>query len=174
MVGSPFQTPVRKVPDGFESPSKSMDFQDYSLLVDYRHLSQRLPAGMHVSPGAEAAQWSAVYFPRAGPYCRGAFRFVIVLAGYPMQPPHVQMLTRLYHPLVSVSSGAMDLASVLPAWVPQRHRVWHVLQAMEACMVNPAPVTGEGRTAANQDANHALQSDPRCALRAAGLPPCAC
>ncbi len=63
--------------------------------------------------------------------------------------------------LVSVSSGAMDLSSVLPPWVPQRHRVWHVLQAVDACMINPAPVAGDGHAAANGDANEALQSDPR-------------
>lgn len=102
---SPFATPVRAVPAGYavtpaaESPSKALDFQNFSLLVDYRHLASRLPRGMHVSPGAEPALWGGIYFPRAGPFAGGAFRFSLELAAYPLNAPRVVFATRIVHPV---------------------------------------------------------------------------
>ena len=133
-----FQTPARSVPT-----ENVEEFQHFSRLVDYKHLVHRLPAGMHVTPSQEdETVWNGVVFVRGGPYEGGVFKFQLHLRLYPMQPPVVVLLTRLYHPCVNALSGRLTLPLVA-AWKPQAHRVWHVLAAFDEALKQPLSVSNE-------------------------------
>lgn len=165
---TPNRTPIRRElnsPSSFAaaSPSSQMNFRDYSALVDFRHLETRLPQGMYVSPstiaGQETSLWNGILFPKMGPFLNGVFRFEIHLDNYPMECPKIKFLTRIYHPLVSPSTGWMELSHFFPEWIPQRNRVWHVLQSVSSCLSQPSLAPLEKPVPYN-DANQILQKDP--------------
>jgi hypothetical protein len=122
-----FQTPLRKV----EPETYNEEFQEYSLLVDFKHILKRLPQGMYVSPSASTNLWNGVVFLHQGPYAGAVFKvresgqrsfffffFVFVffykpfskqfgvgLKSYPLERPTITFETRVYHPLVDPITG---------------------------------------------------------------------
>lgn len=84
--------------------------KDMRLLVEYRHVSARLPSGMYILPSiASLHSWDGVVFVRRGPYRGGVFRFrVSVPAEYPSAVPRVRFLSAVFHPRVA-PSGELEL-----------------------------------------------------------------
>lgn len=152
---SPFQTAARAARDA-ELMSAS-EFEVFSLQADYQLLPRRLPPGVYVLPAlAEPLTWCATVCPREGPYAGGLFEFSLLFAQYPLQCPALVCGTRLYHPLVHPVSGAVS-PGLLPDWSPRSHRVWHLLAALHAALLRPAPA---GERALNADAEAQLRESP--------------
>ena len=145
-VGTPsasFQTPMRTVPEDHLE-----EFQHFSLLVDYKHLVQRLPTGLHVLPSVQDDVWDGIVFVKRGPYAGGVFKFAIKLAAYPMQAPEIVFQTRVFHPAIHPVTGRMD--ALLSEWRPQTERVWHVLKRVAEELEEPSEGSGNAEAASMQ------------------------
>jgi len=54
-----------------------------------------------------------VIFVREGYYKEGIFKFEIhIPQNYPSKPPEIQFTTKIFHPLVDISSGKLDLSVI--------------------------------------------------------------
>jgi ubiquitin-protein ligase len=52
-----------------------------------------------------------VIFVREGYYREGIFKFEIhIPQNYPSKPPEIQFMTKIFHPLVDISTGKLDLS----------------------------------------------------------------
>jgi len=52
-----------------------------------------------------------VIFVREGYYREGIFKFEIhIPQNYPSKPPEIQFTTKIFHPLVDISTGKLDLS----------------------------------------------------------------
>ena len=162
MQSAPPSTPVRvtPAPSAFETPARTVpeegleEFQQFSLLIDYKLLVHRLPAGMHISPSERDDTWSGIVFMRQGMFSGGVFRFSMQLAAYPLAEPRIVFSTRLFHPLVHPVTG--ELAPLVADWKPQSNRVWHALQALHEALLSPSNVAEP----LNEDAQTLLEETP--------------
>lgn len=107
--------------------------KDMRLLVEYRHVSTKLPPGMYILPSiASLHSWDGVLFVRRGPYRGAILKFrIAVPPGYPEELPRVFFLSSVFHPRVApsgeleVKPEAVDLSAESDA---QRRRLLPLLR----------------------------------------------
>jgi ubiquitin-protein ligase len=55
--------------------------------------------------------WHGVVFVREGPYKDGIFKFQMnIPPSYPAKAPEVSFISKVYHPLVDLKSGKLDIS----------------------------------------------------------------
>eukprot|EP00467_Chlorarachnion_reptans_P006073 CAMPEP_0114508042 /NCGR_PEP_ID=MMETSP0109-20121206/12363_1 /TAXON_ID=29199 /ORGANISM="Chlorarachnion reptans, Strain CCCM449" /LENGTH=259 /DNA_ID=CAMNT_0001686897 /DNA_START=101 /DNA_END=877 /DNA_ORIENTATION=+ len=100
------------------SDSYKRKLKEYSLLMEYKTLRNRVESGVYVVPGFESLlSWYGIVFIHEGEYAGGAFKFVIKIPGtYPVSGmPTVQFETNIFHPLIDPKTRELNL---FPAELP--------------------------------------------------------
>jgi ubiquitin-conjugating enzyme E2 N len=139
-------TPLMIAPLGSNLTNKSASKSEYfpllSLLIQQE--SQRLIAepvpGISATPYQDNLRYFAVAIegPADSPYERGVFQLELFLpADYPMAPPAVRFLTKIYHPNVD-KLGRICLDILKDKWSPAL-QIRTVLLSIQALMSAPNP-----------------------------------
>ena len=98
------------------------------------------PAGCSAGPiGDDLFAWEAVIFgPSDSPYTGGVYRLSIRFpTDYPFKQPHVQFLTRVYHPNIN-SAGGICLDILKNQWSPAL-TISKVLLSILSLLTDPNP-----------------------------------
>ncbi|KAH9900014.1 UBC-like protein [Cubamyces lactineus] len=92
------------------------------------------PLGMYITPSPDNLMvWDAVFFVHQGYYTDSILKFRLIFpSNYPEQPPTVQFLTDVFHPLISQQDGTFNLAPRFRPWRPKEHHVFDVLHWVKA------------------------------------------
>ncbi len=54
--------------------------------------------------------WNGILFIKEGIYINSTIKFQIIIPKtYPSNPPSVYFITKLYHPLINLETGELDL-----------------------------------------------------------------
>ena len=54
--------------------------------------------------------WNGILFIKEGIYINSTIKFQIIIPKtYPSNPPSVNFITKLYHPLINLETGELDL-----------------------------------------------------------------
>ncbi|KRX08347.1 Ubiquitin-conjugating enzyme/RWD-like protein [Pseudocohnilembus persalinus] len=62
-------------------------------------------------------EWEGIIFIRNGVYKMGKFKFLLIFPQqFPLEPPEVQFVSPVYHPLVDPQNLKLDLKKLLPVW----------------------------------------------------------
>lgn len=72
------------------------------------------PSGVYILPQFDDLRvWHGVVFVRDGPYKDGIFKFELIIpTTYPSNAPEVNFLTKVYHPLIELTTGKLDLSVI--------------------------------------------------------------
>lgn len=98
------------------------------------------PAGCSAGPvGDDMFNWEGVIFaPSDSPYAGGVFKLSIRFpTEYPFKQPHVQFLTKIYHPNIN-SAGGICLDILKQQWSPAL-TVGKVLLSILSLLTDPNP-----------------------------------
>ena len=98
------------------------------------------PSNCSAGPiGSDIYQWEAVILgPEDSPYTGGVFKFRIQFpVDYPFKPPHIQFLTKIYHPNIN-SSGMICLDILKGQWSPAL-TISKVLLSICSLLTDPNP-----------------------------------
>lgn len=89
--------------------------------------------------GDDLFQWEGVIFgPDASPFAGGVFKLKIQFpADYPFRAPHVQFITKVYHPNIN-STGLICLDILKGAWSPAL-TIGKVLLSITSLLTDPNP-----------------------------------
>ncbi|KAJ8456617.1 hypothetical protein ONZ51_g12013 [Trametes cubensis] len=89
---------------------------------------------MYITPSPDNLMvWDAVFFVHQGYYTDSILKFRLIFpSNYPEQPPTVQFLTDVFHPLISQQDGTFNLAPRFRPWRPKEHHVFDVLHWVKA------------------------------------------
>jgi hypothetical protein len=83
-----------------------MDFFEWEELVGYRDTTRAL-----------LREWHGLLFISQGIYKGGIFKFILTFPiEYPHCPPLVRFISTVYHPLVDLESGEVDISIGFPSW----------------------------------------------------------
>ncbi|KAJ8687978.1 hypothetical protein QAD02_023773 [Eretmocerus hayati] len=130
---SQFSTPVKMI-DRPNSSQNSKEYalylQEYNILAEYNLLRSQDLRGIYVIPSAQNPfLWFGVQFIRHGLYQGGVFRFTILLPqNFPDgRCPTVVFQSKVFHPLISDSSGELDTTWGFPEW-KRNNRIWQLVQ----------------------------------------------
>jgi ubiquitin-protein ligase len=77
-----------------------------------KYLQKFCPTGIYILPRFDDIKiWDGVIFIREGYYKEGIFKFEILIPqNYPSKPPEVNFITKVFHPLIDLSTGKLDLS----------------------------------------------------------------
>lgn len=98
------------------------------------------PSNCSAGPeGDDLFKWEAVILgPTESPYQGGVFRLSIQFpVEYPFKPPHIQFLTKIYHPNVN-PGGIICLDILKQAWSPAL-TISKVLLSITSLLTDPNP-----------------------------------
>jgi len=98
------------------------------------------PSNCSAGPiGSDIYQWEAVILgPEDSPYTGGVFKLRIQFpVDYPFKPPHIQFLTKIYHPNIN-SSGMICLDILKGQWSPAL-TISKVLLSICSLLTDPNP-----------------------------------
>jgi ubiquitin-conjugating enzyme E2 D/E len=98
------------------------------------------PSNCSAGPiGNDIYQWEAVILgPEDSPYTGGVFKLRIQFpVDYPFKPPHIQFLTKIYHPNIN-SSGMICLDILKGQWSPAL-TISKVLLSICSLLTDPNP-----------------------------------
>ena len=98
------------------------------------------PAGCSAGPvGEDLFNWEgAIFAPSDSPYAGGVFRLSIRFpTDYPFKQPHVQFLTKIYHPNIN-ASGGICLDILKHQWSPAL-TISKVLLSILSLLTDPNP-----------------------------------
>ncbi|CAM9215588.1 unnamed protein product [Choristocarpus tenellus] len=105
--------------------------KDYRLTIEYKHMKQHAPGGVFVIPSINHLRtWYGVIFVRRGHYANGIFKFRVEL---PLEYndvnswPVIIFTSYMFNPLVSPSTGELDLKAFFTEWVPTKHYMVNAL-----------------------------------------------
>lgn len=105
-------------------------FLEYTLMTEYNQLRiQRIP-GVYVLPAAKSPLiWYGVIFIRMGSYQDGIFKFVMTIPeNFPDGDcPSLIFKPPVYHPVVNVDTGELDVKRNFPKW---RKNINHLFQVL--------------------------------------------
>lgn len=102
---------------------------EYSLMSEYVLLHEHKIPGAYVVPSAGSAlKWFGVLFIRKGLYQGGVFRFTIYIPdNFPeCHAPMVVFEPSVFHPLVNIETGELDVKRGFPKWRHANH-LWQVV-----------------------------------------------
>lgn len=79
---------------------------------------------MYIVPDLDnIRRWHGAIFLRRGPYHRGIFKFIVEFPeSFPEMPPSIRFSSCMFHPLISVETGSVDL-SAFKNWQPSDHAI---------------------------------------------------
>lgn len=114
--------PVEALPNPEDQEGVQRVLQEFAVLLEYERLQDLAPAGVYVTPSFDSALlWHGTIFVRQGLYRGGIFKFVLQFPpSYPEAPPGLSFTTPVFHPLVDLSTGKVDLSLLYPDWHPGR------------------------------------------------------
>lgn len=105
--------------------------RDYKLSIEYKHLKQSCPGGVHLVPSFNDLRFfHGVIFVRRGTSTNGVFKFTLQC------PPHynhggthpvVRFSSYVYNPHVHPHTGEVDVPAAYPTWDPSKHFLVTVL-----------------------------------------------
>jgi ubiquitin-conjugating enzyme E2 D/E len=119
-------------------PSNKMALRRIKKELD--DLQRDPPAGCSAGPvGDDLFNWEGVIMaPADSPYAGGVFRLSIRFpTDYPFKQPHVQFLTKIYHPNIN-ASGGICLDILKSQWSPAL-TVGKVLLSILSLLTDPNP-----------------------------------
>ncbi|XP_050537282.1 AKT-interacting protein-like isoform X2 [Daktulosphaira vitifoliae] len=120
--------------NSYLNPNYIPFFLEYTLMSEFNILSKKKIPGVYVMPAAKTPFiWFGVIFPRYGLYKNGVFRFrIIIEKTWPdCDCPKVIIETPIFHPLVDVVSGEMNIKYHFPEWKKGVNRIWHVINHVQ-------------------------------------------
>ena len=130
------------------------------LRRELKVLTEEPVAGLSALPREKDIRvWLAtVDGPADTAYAGGRFRLALQFADdYPLQPPRVRFLTRVFHPNVDIASGAVCVDLLTDAhWTPAAN-VRVVLLSLQSLLADPTAVDAE--SPANAEAAALLKND---------------
>ena len=107
---------------------------------ELKELRRDPPASCSAGPeGDDLFKWEGCIFgPEDSPYMGGVFKLSIQFpVDYPFKPPHVQFVTRIYHPNIN-SSGLICLDILKTQWSPAL-TISKVLLSITSLLTDPNP-----------------------------------
>merc|ERR1712199_115263 len=110
------------------------------IVKETSRLMQEPPPGISATPFEENLRYFNVIIagPEGSPYQTGAFKLELFLpADYPMVPPKVRFLTKIYHPNID-KLGRICLDILKDKWSPAL-QIRTVLLSIQALMSAPNP-----------------------------------
>lgn len=109
--------------------------RDYKLSIEYKHLKQSCPGGVHLVPSFnDLRMFHGVVFIRRSTFTNGIFKFTLKCppryndAG---THPVVRFSSYVYNPHVHPQTGEVDIPSAYPVWDPSKHFLVTVLTYMK-------------------------------------------
>merc|ERR1712216_492091 len=133
------------------------------IVKETQRLMQEPPPGISATPYEDNLRYFNVIIagPQSSPYEGGIFKLELFLPGeYPMVPPKVRFLTKIYHPNID-KLGRICLDILKDNWSPAL-QIRTVLLSIQALMSAPNP----DDPLANDDADH-WKSNEAAALEVA-------
>lgn len=105
--------------------------RDYKLSIEYKHLKQSCPGGVHLVPSFDDLRlFYGVIFVRRGISTDGIFKFTLQCPpnyNNVGSRPVVRFTSYVYNPHVHPRTGEVDLAVAYPDWDPSKHFLVTVL-----------------------------------------------
>jgi len=103
-------------------------------------LSSEPPPGVSATPAVDNYRYFQVVMagPQGTPYDAGTYKLELFLPeGYPMEPPKVRFLTKIYHPNID-KLGRICLDVLKDKWSPAL-QIRTVLLSIQALLSSPEP-----------------------------------
>ena len=138
--------------------------RDYNIMVEFKALRDTAPGGVYLLPSANDMRlFYGVIFIRLGIYKGGIFKFKLELPrGYPSDGalPRVCFFSKIYHPLVDITSGTLDLSPEFPSWKVGKHYLVMVLRYVKRIFYLKRNFYQGMQSALNPQALQAYLSEP--------------
>ncbi|KAI0663286.1 UBC-like protein [Cubamyces menziesii] len=145
-------------------PSSNNALTRTAVSLEYASLRHtgHCPLGMYITPSPDNLMvWDAVFFVHQGYYTDSILKFRLIFpSNYPEQPPTVQFLTDVFHPLISQQDGTFNLAPRFRPWRPKEHHVFDVLHWVKAAFKKHALDDVKEADCFNKEAYSTI--DPLC------------
>ena len=112
--------------------------RDFHLLFEYKSLKSYGPLGVYVLPQTDSMHtWHGVIFLRQGDYKNAVFKFRIEIPEeYPNARPKVIFESYVYHPLVDMESGVLNLNPQFQEWRPRKDFIFVLLAYIKKIFYN--------------------------------------
>lgn len=137
--------------------------QRYGVLLEYEYMQELMPRGMYVLPSFDCIfTWQGVVFVQQGLYKGGVFKFQLKLPDdYPARGPELRFISEVFHPMVDVKTGRLDLGSLFPDWRPGRDFAAYLLPHVHRAFLRREYfASSSSRPPLNEEARHLYLSDP--------------
>lgn len=136
--------------------------QEYAILLEYERMQDIIPSNMYVFPSYECIrEWHGVLFVWHGLYAGGTFRFQLDLPeNYPVCCPSLHFLSEVFHPMVEVETGRVDLGVVFPVWRPGQDFAIQCLPHLSNLFLRHQYLLNIEHAPLNADAQEVLSSQP--------------
>jgi len=109
--------------------------RDYKLSIEYKHLKQSCPGGVHLVPSFNDLRFfHGVIFVRRGTSTNGIFKFTLQCPpkyNNVGTHPVVRFSSYVYNPHVHPRTGEVDIHAAYPDWDPSKHFLVTVLTYMK-------------------------------------------
>ncbi|XP_062591756.1 AKT-interacting protein-like isoform X2 [Saccostrea cucullata] len=105
-------------------------FTEYKLMAEYNLLMSHKVPGCYAIPSALTPLiWHGVLFIRQGMYQEGVFRFILTIPeNFPDGDcPSLVFSFPVFHPLVDLTTGELDVKRAFPKWRKSTNHIWQVL-----------------------------------------------
>lgn len=136
--------------------------QQYSVLLEYERLQDLVPTGMYVLPAFDSIfTWHGTMFVQQGFYRGGVFKFELELPDtYPEHPPSLRFLSPIYHPMVELGTGRIDISFFFPEWKAGRDYASCALPHLHRLLYRREYFASSARPPLNLEARELFVSDP--------------
>lgn len=133
------------------------------LQQDLRQLMKNKVEGIDASPsGDNLFVWNAIICgPEDSIYEAGAFPLQILFPDdYPLRPPQVRFMTKLFHPNVWWDNGLVCVDILKDGWVPS-YDVLAILHSIRLLLIDPNPLSPANLEAALLYRDNRIEFDRR-------------
>ncbi|KAF8822351.1 ubiquitin-conjugating enzyme subfamily protein [Cardiosporidium cionae] len=159
LIGQDSQGFLAEVDFSFLQDSLSL----YSTLIEYSYMQHYAPHGVYCLPSLESLlEWHCVIFVRKGIYGGGIFKFIIKIdENYPRTSPTTIFISDVFHPLVNVSTGILDITPAFPVW-NEEHYIPLVISYVKKIFYEPEFFSSG---TSNKEALYLYQDDKKLFLQ---------